>query len=124
MAAAEPAGGYDAIFCMAVLRYASLGLPGVTRCDHLIRFEDFAQTAKEFWRCLKPGGLLVIRHSNFRLCDTAVGTEFETVLRVKIPAAAKTPIFGPDNQLLPGVEHTDTVFRKRIQAGAIVPSAG
>ena len=109
---------------MAVLRHGSLGLPGVTRCDHLIRFEDFARAIEDFRRCLKPGGLLVIRHSNFRLCDTAVGTEFETILRVKIPAAAKTPIFGPDNQLLPGVEDTDTVFRKRIPAGAIVTSAG
>ena len=122
--AAEPAGCYDAIFCMAVLRHGSLGLPGVTRCDHLIRFEDFAQAAKDYGRCLKPGGLLVIRHSNFRLCDTAAGTEFETILRVKIPAAAKSPIFGPDNQLLPGVEYTDTVFRKRTQAGAIVTSVG
>src|SRR5579862_1094793 len=31
----EPSGGYDAIFCMAVLRHGSLGLPGVERCDHL-----------------------------------------------------------------------------------------
>jgi hypothetical protein len=63
-------------------------------------------------------------NNNSRSCDTAVGTEFETILRVKIPAAAKMPIFGPDNQLLPGVEDTDTVFRKRIPAGAIVTSVG
>jgi 2-polyprenyl-3-methyl-5-hydroxy-6-metoxy-1,4-benzoquinol methylase len=44
--AAEPSGTYDAIFCMAVLRHGSLGLPGVTRCDHLIRFEDFARAAR------------------------------------------------------------------------------
>jgi hypothetical protein len=34
---AEPAAVYDAIFAMAVLRHGSLGPPGVTRCDHLIR---------------------------------------------------------------------------------------
>ena len=45
------------------------GLPGVTRCDHLIRFEDFARAVADFERCLKPGGLLIIRHSNFRLRD-------------------------------------------------------
>jgi len=66
---AEPAAVYDAIFVMAVLRHGSLGLPGVTRCDHLIRFDEFARAVEDFRRCLKPGGLLVIRHSNFRLCD-------------------------------------------------------
>lgn len=110
---AEPAAWYDAIFCMAVLRHGGLGLPGVTRCDHLIRFEDFAQTVEDFKRCLRPGGLLVIRHSNFRLCDTPAGAAFETILRVKLPdTAKKTPIFGPDNVVMKGVEYPDTVFRK------------
>jgi hypothetical protein len=31
---------YDAIFAMAMLRHGSLDLPGVTRCDHLLRFYD------------------------------------------------------------------------------------
>lgn len=111
--AAEPAAAYDAIFAMAVLRHGSLGLPGVTRCDHLIRFDEFARAVEDFRRCLKPGGLLVIRHSNFRLCDAPAGTAFETVLRVKnAETAKKTPIFGPDNLLMPGVEYPDTMFRK------------
>jgi len=110
---AEPAAAYDAIFAMAVLRHGSLGEPGVTRCDHLIRFEEFAQTVADFKRCLKPGGLLVIRHSNFRLCDAPTGAAFETILRVKVPdTAKKTPLFGPDNRLMSGAEYPDTVFRK------------
>jgi SAM-dependent methyltransferase len=110
----EPAGAYDAIFCMAVLRHGDLAMPGVTRCDHLIRFEDFARAIEDFKRCLKPGGLLVIRHSNFRLCDAPSGAAFETVLRVGTPATAKkTPIFGADNRLMDGIEYPDTVFRKR-----------
>ena len=110
---AEPATVYDAIFAMAVLRHGNLGLPGVTRCDHLIRFDEFARVVEDFRRCLKPGGLLVIRHSNFRLCDTPVGTAFDTVLRVKnAETTKKTPIFGPDNLLMPGVEYPDAVFRK------------
>lgn len=111
---AEPAGSYDAIFCMAVLRHGSLGNPGVTRCDHLVRFEDFAATVADFARCLKPGGLLVIRHSNFRLCDAPAGAAFQTVLSVKFPdPAQKTPIFGPDNLLMSGVDYPDAVFRKK-----------
>jgi SAM-dependent methyltransferase len=111
---AEASASYDAIFCMAVLRHGSLGLPGVTRCDHLIQFEYFARAASDFDRCLRPGGLLVIRHSNFRLCDAPVGAAFETILSVKNPGAEqKTPIFGPDNQLMKDVDYPDTVFRKK-----------
>lgn len=110
----EPTAFYDAIFAMAVLRHGSLGNPGVTRCDHLLHFADFAATVVDFSRCLKPGGLLVIRHSNFRLCDAPAGAAFETVLSLKVPERAeKTPLFGPDNRLIPGAEYPDTVFRKK-----------
>jgi 2-polyprenyl-3-methyl-5-hydroxy-6-metoxy-1,4-benzoquinol methylase len=111
---AEPSGDYDAIFCMAVLRHGSLGLPGVTRCDHLIRFEDFARAVADFERCLKPGGLLIIRHCNFRLRDAPAGQAFETILQ--LPAGTGTPLFGADNRLLPDREYPDTVFRKRLTA--------
>jgi SAM-dependent methyltransferase len=111
---AEPSSAYDAIFAMAVLRHGSLGLPGVTRCDHLIRFEDFARAVADFERCLKPGGLLVIRHSNFRLCDAPAGQDFETVLQV--PHDPKTPLFGSDNRLLLTRDYPDTVFRKKSAA--------
>jgi 2-polyprenyl-3-methyl-5-hydroxy-6-metoxy-1,4-benzoquinol methylase len=110
--AAEPRAAYDAIFCMAVTRHGSLGKPGVTRCDDLIRFEDFAATVADFSRCLKPGGLLAIRHSNFRFADAPASADFDTVLRVAIDGQ-KTPIFGPDNCLMPGVDYPDAVFQKR-----------
>lgn len=109
--AAEPSGGYDAIFAMAVLRHGSLGQSGVTRCDHLIRFEDFARAVADFERCLKPGGLLIIRHSNFRLCDAPAGRAFETILH--LATGGGTPLFGPDNGLLPDHEYPDTVFCKK-----------
>ena len=111
--AAEPAEAYDAIFCMAVLRHGSLSVPGVARCDHLIRFKDFAQTVEDFKRCLRPGGLLVIRHSNFRLCDTPAAADFEAIMQVPLAGVVqKAPIFGADNQVMNGVEYPDTVFRK------------
>ncbi len=107
----EPQAFYDAIFCMAVLRDSRLWQTGAERCDSLIRFEDFARTVDGFARCLKPGGLLVIRHSNFRLSDTPAGAEFETLLRLE-DTTGRTPIFGPDNRLIPGADYPDTVFRK------------
>jgi len=98
---------------LAMRCHGSLALPGVTRCDHLIRLKDFAEAVADFKRCLKPGGLLIIRHSNFRLCDTPAAAAFETMLSVKRSATAqKTPLFGPDNQLMDGVEYPDVVFRK------------
>jgi hypothetical protein len=98
---------------MAVLRHGSLAAPGTTRCDHLIRFADFAAAVADFHRCLKPGGLLVIRHSNFRLCDTPSADRFATVLRVPHRGLQKTPLFGRDNLLLAGLDYPDAVFQKR-----------
>jgi SAM-dependent methyltransferase len=109
--AAERSAAYDAIFCMAVLRHGSLG-QGAVRCDPLLRFEDFARAVADFRRCLKPGGLLAICHSNFRLCDAPAAHAFETVLQTTW-AGEKTPIFGPDNRLMEGLDYADTVFRKR-----------
>ncbi|MGN6571534.1 MAG: class I SAM-dependent methyltransferase [Pseudolabrys sp.] len=109
----EPAARYNAIFCMAVLRHGSLGEAGTERCDHLLCFDDVAAAFADFHRCLKPGGLLVVRHSNFRLRDTPAGAHFEMLLSVPLRGDKKTPLFGPDNRLMPGVEDPDTVFRKR-----------
>jgi 2-polyprenyl-3-methyl-5-hydroxy-6-metoxy-1,4-benzoquinol methylase len=114
-AAAEPDQTYDAVFCMAVLRHGSLGRPGVTRCDDVFPFEDFASAVAELARCLKPGGLLALRHSNFRLCDAPAGADFEPVFWVEPDDAAQTPVFGPDNRLMPGTVYTDAVFRKRLR---------
>jgi len=109
----EPAGTYDAIFCMAVLRHGSLARPGVTCCDHLIRFSDFAATVADFNRCLKPGGFLAIVHSNFRFGDTATSAVFEPVLKRR--PSRDTPLFGPDNIRLPAPDgNVDVVFRKRL----------
>jgi hypothetical protein len=35
------------------------------------------------------------------------------VLSVPMRGGKKTPIFGPDNRLMPGVADPETVFRKR-----------
>jgi SAM-dependent methyltransferase len=110
-AAREPSGAYEAIFCMAVLRDGRLAQPGITRCDHKIKFEDFARVIADFERCLKPGGLLAIHHSNFMVTATATAAKLDVALLVSMPAA--TPIFGPDNRLIQGVRNPEAVFRKR-----------
>ncbi|MES2442068.1 MAG: class I SAM-dependent methyltransferase [Pseudomonadota bacterium] len=107
--AGEPANRYDAIFCMAVLRHGSLTLD-TPRCTPLLDFADFASTVADFHRCLKPGGLLAIRYSNFRLCDAPAAAGFEPVYRGV--AHAPIPLYGPDNALLPESSYRDCVFRK------------
>lgn len=110
----EPAESYDAIFCMAVLRHGALGAPGVERSDPLLSFDDFARQTSDFARCLRPGGLLVLRNSNFRFSDTPAAADFELLARVPQPEnAPRTPVFGPDNRLLPGVIDDEAIFRKR-----------
>lgn len=115
--AGEATASYDAIFCMAVLRRGALGRPGVTRCDPLLEFADFDRQTRDFARCLTEGGLLVIRHSNFRFSDTATSAAFDVVARAPYGTGSRaTPLFGPDNRLLPGAVYDDTIFRKRAAA--------
>ena len=106
--AGEDAASYDAIFCMAVLRHGDLA--DAARCDPLLRFEDFEAAVGDFARCLKPGGLLVLRHCNFRFRDAAASRGFATMLRV--PPNPRTPLFGRDNRRLVGVQDHEVVFRK------------
>lgn len=110
--AQETDASYDAIFCMAVLRHGDLTRPDVERCDPLLDFADFARATADFARCLKPGGLLVLRHSNFRFADAPASAGFEVAARVPVRGAL-TPLFGPDNRRLPGAVYDETIFRKR-----------
>jgi 2-polyprenyl-3-methyl-5-hydroxy-6-metoxy-1,4-benzoquinol methylase len=107
----EAAQSYDAIFCMAVLRHGGLARDAV-RSDPLIRFEDFERAVADFARCLRPGGILALRHSNFRFRDAAASQDFETLLSVRHNPA--TPLFGRDNRRLAEVPpEIEAVFRKR-----------
>lgn len=107
----EASGHYDAIFCMAVLRDGRISARRPPRCDSHIRFADFANLVADFHRCLKPGGLLVLRYANFRLSDTPSAAQFDTLLA--LPVAKPIPLYGPDNRLLEGATDPDVVFRRR-----------
>lgn len=109
-AAGEPAERYDAILCMAVLRDGRLGRRP-PHCDHRIRFESFERTLADLDRALKPGGLLVIRHANFRFADTALAARFEPAL--PLTSLARIPLYGPDNRLIADASPDDGIYRKR-----------
>jgi 2-polyprenyl-3-methyl-5-hydroxy-6-metoxy-1,4-benzoquinol methylase len=107
---AEPSESYDAIFCLAVLRHGDLGRGKPARCDALIRFADFEHLTTDFARCLKPGGLLAIRHSNFRFEDTPAAQAFTPLLRA--PRLADTPKYGRDDTRLPDDAREIVLWRK------------
>jgi 2-polyprenyl-3-methyl-5-hydroxy-6-metoxy-1,4-benzoquinol methylase len=106
--AAEPDSAYDAILCMAVLRDCRVNT--LDRCDRYIRFEDFAAAIADFARCLRPGGLLLLSHSNFRVADTPSAALFETLVERR--AGTDTRMFGPDNRMIPGALPTMVILRR------------
>jgi SAM-dependent methyltransferase len=103
---------FDAIFCLAVFRHGKLQFGPAPRCDPLIRFSAFEQTLSGLARCLKPGGLLVLCHDNFRLQDTDhVARRFTLAAQFASPNSAQTPLYGRDNRLLPGAEPEQAIYR-------------
>ncbi len=111
----EPDSYYDAVFCMAVLRHGDLGSGNDAKsCAQLIRFADFERMIAGFCRCLKPGGYLAIRHSNFRFSDTEVASGFAAVVSLSgSQLHVGTPLYDRNNQRLVDAVYDDVVFRKR-----------
>jgi len=108
----EPAAHYDAIFCLSVFRHGDLAENYPSRCDHLIRFADYETTITQIALCLKPGGYLITVGSNFRFSDTESANEFKVIFHGPDRVFEDTPIYGPDNQHLPGVSYNEFVFQK------------
>jgi len=101
----------DAILAMAVFRHGDLNQkPYPVRCDHRIHFADFEVAVRDFARCLKPGGLLILRHSMFRFADTDVARQFEVVLRLGLNGSI--PLYGRDDCLLSENQCPEVIFRK------------
>ena len=111
-AAGEEAGSYDAVFAMAVFRHGELGgFPPA--CSHLLRFDAFEQALAELAICLKPGGLLLLRHANCRFTDTRLADGFDLLLEA--PRHSATPLYGRDERLLaPQPDLEGVAFRKRV----------
>lgn len=107
--ALENTASYDLVMAMAVFRHGALGGSPID-CSAWIRFADFDRVLGDLVRVLKPGGLLVIRHANFRFGDTGVAGLFECLLN---EAGQGSPVYGRDNRLLRGMPGDDGIYRKR-----------
>lgn len=100
----------DAVFALSVLRHGDLR-DGPPRCDHRLRFVDFERIVSGLARCVRPGGLLVIRHASFRFVDTAAANDFELVLRQ--PRMPQACLYDTNNCLMPSEDEESSVFRRR-----------
>ena len=112
-ASGEPEAAYDVVLALAVLRHGWLNA-GPETCGEHLRFADFDATVTGLCRTLRPGGLFVIRHANFRFGDAAGAVDFEPV-QTGFPsdsAQGETPVYGPDDRLLPHDRRDDGIHRK------------
>ena len=102
-------GGFDAVFCMAVLRSAG----------HY-PFEIYEERALFLETLVRPGGLLVIHNSPYRFGDTARKWSYETV---PVDAPRDIGSFLPDG--VTEAEPDGSIFRK-LDAGelALASEAG
>lgn len=112
----EAKGPYDAIFCMAVLlRMAHRMEPAPSSAD-VYPIDKFDEQVGELDALLRPDGLLIVYHSNYRLCDAAIFPRYQP-----LPQAYSerdlVPKYGRDNLLLAETDYPDRVFRKVAAAG-------
>jgi SAM-dependent methyltransferase len=107
-------GSFDAIFCMAVTRHATLEAERPLDCSPWLRFEQFDALMTNFDRLLTPGGVLAIWNSHFRFGDSGVAHRF-TPIFYRPPTPANPPLYyGPDNRRVDGeLAYMAAVFRKR-----------
>lgn len=116
-ASGEPPESHDAVFCMAVFRDPALDAPATRSTDGYISFDDFERGVADLVRCLKPGGLLFVEHSNFRIADAGSASVLEPVLHADPPRSANRPgLYGRDDCRLDGLEDIILGYRKRPSA--------
>ncbi len=102
---------------VAVLCHGDLTVTRAGRSEPLLRFADFERTVADLARCVKPGGLLFLHTTNFRFCDTAAASGFDTVLEARPEQLAPDVLYDRDGRLMPGERYLPVGFRKRTTAG-------
>ncbi|HET6167505.1 MAG TPA: class I SAM-dependent methyltransferase [Marmoricola sp.] len=113
-ASGEPAEAYDLVLALAVFRHPSLNA-APPRCDDVLDFARFEATVAGLSACVRSGGILMLRHANFRFGDCAVAADYEPVL-VGLPSANEstvTPLYDRANRRVEAATRDDGLWRKR-----------
>lgn len=108
----EPEGHYDAILAMAVLRHGELHRLRPPTCTAFLRFDKVERAVEDLARCLKPGGLLLVSNTQFRVIDMACAARFEVALSDPLGLTQPDPIYGPDDRLRDDPANCEVMFRK------------
>lgn len=106
------ADGYDAVFCLSVLRHGDLDAWRPDSCTRLLPFARFAAAVDALHACVLPGGLLILWGCNFRFTDTVTLTRYQTIATPGVKPQPG-PFFGPDDRLLSDDNYAAFVFMKR-----------
>ena len=80
-----------------------------------LSFADFERTVSDLAAAVKPGGVLVLRHANFRFTDCAAAAGFELVCGGFASAGASglpSPVYGRDDELLDHAQRDDGIYRR------------
>lgn len=105
---------YDVVLALAVFRHAALN-DAPPSCAGVIAFADYERTVTALASCVRPGGLLVLRHANFRFTDTAVAAAFEPVSTGHASAGEggkPTPLYDRQDQLIGTEPRDDGIYRR------------
>jgi len=109
----EPTAQYDAVCALAVFRHGRL-MARPADCRPWLNFAAFDHAVQDLLRILKPGGLLAIRHANFRVSDSSIATQITPIWCPQpSPDDITSPIYGRDNRLIAEVIGDDGLYRKR-----------
>lgn len=111
-------GLFDVIFCMAVLQRTPhrIKRDGITSLKNIYPFEKFDRQVGELDSYLRPGGLLVVHHSQYLLSESSVAERYTTLETELDPD--DTLKFGRDSLRRVGTVATGSIFLKRNDGGA------
>src|SRR5262249_17488545 len=93
---------FDAILCMAVLQRTPSAIieQGITSLKRIYPFEKFDRQIAELDALLTRGGLLVIRHTQYRLQDASAAWKY-AALEAALREGGAGRKFGRDSKGLP-----------------------
>jgi SAM-dependent methyltransferase len=107
------AGPYDAIFCMAVLQRKPhlVEAEGLQSIRHIYPFAQFDRQLRDLDAVLRPGGLMVVHHAQYRLSDSSIAHSY-CALPEGPCESTDLPFFAPSGDRVPPGLPVPTMFSK------------
>lgn len=104
---------YDAIFCLNVLQRSGLSRGWMRSNQRVYPSERFDEQIKVLDAVLKPGGILALFRSNYRLFDSSVGYKYTTLPGSSFAMYDKARKYDRRNRCIGRGAVEDVLFVKR-----------